>query len=245
MTKESKVEKKIVEYVKNSGWSVIMVEATDYMPSFAYTIGLWKSYDHPELIIFGLTVKALHLVVNDLGEAIKKGKSFNPHISYADVFDNSDIHIIPVDEGNIKDYFGYALWFHHTSAFPALQIVWQDRGNKFPWDESYQDEFKYRQPLLDRNASFKFREEKNIAVFTTRQWIDNGQPILHVVHDEEGDWQFLTGDQLPQDVRIVCLEQMIAQDKTLNDLFNLDYGEQARRDSTNHKWQRSKSDIED
>jgi hypothetical protein len=36
----------------------------------------------------------------------------------------------------------------------------------------FDEEFIYRQPLLDRNADFKFREADNLAVFTTRQWIE-------------------------------------------------------------------------
>ncbi len=75
------------------------------------------------------------------------------------------------------------------------------------WDIGFEDEFVYRQPLLDRNASFKFREAKNLGVFTTRQWLDEKKPVLRVVHDEDGDWQFLTGDQLQEDARIVALEQ--------------------------------------
>jgi hypothetical protein len=73
----------------------------------------------------------------------------------------------------------------------ASQLVWTDRNGNYPWDKDYEEEFIYRQPLLDRNANFKFREAKNVAVFTTRQWLDEKKPILRVVHDADGDWQFL------------------------------------------------------
>jgi hypothetical protein len=99
--------------------------------------------------------------------------------------------------------------------------------------------------LLDRNAVFKFREAKNLAVFTTRQWIEQNKPILHVVHDEEGDWQFLTGDQMPEYAKLVALEQLVLRDSSLNDIFNLDYGEQAERDSIIGNWKRSKSVLEE
>ena len=36
--------------IEKHGLQVILIEATDYMPSFAYSIGLWEKYNHPEII---------------------------------------------------------------------------------------------------------------------------------------------------------------------------------------------------
>lgn len=241
----SDADDKIIEDVHNYGWSVIIIEATEYLPSFAYTIGLWKNYSHPEIIVFGLTAKTLHEVLNIAGENIKNGKAYQTDTTYSDFFNRGHSQLIPVDSRNMRDYFGYAIWFNMGIEFPAMQIVWTDRNNNFPWQDDFENEFIYRQPLLDRNADFKFREAKNLAVFTTRQWLEQNKPILHVVHDEEGDWQFLTGDQMPEDCKIVALEQMVLQDNSLNEIFNLDYGEQAERQAIGDKWKRSKSVLEE
>ena len=64
----NKADNKIIEDVSTVGWSVVMIDATSYLPSFAYTIGLWKNYKHPELIAFGLTPKTLHLTLNIAGQ---------------------------------------------------------------------------------------------------------------------------------------------------------------------------------
>src|SRR4030095_13733646 len=102
-----------------------------------------------------------------------------------------------------------------------------------------------KQPLLDRNVDFKFREARNLATFTTRQWIEEQKPILHVVHDDDGDWQFLTGDQMPEDIKIVGLEQLVLRDKTLNEIFDLEYGEEARRKFIGGQWTRTKQKSDD
>jgi hypothetical protein len=238
-------DEKLIEDVRKFGWTVILIEASDYLPSVAYTIGLWKNYNHPELIAFGLTTKTLHSILNIGGELVKGGHRLQVGRNYDDFFESGYSQIIQVDRRNIKDYFGYAIWFNQTSDFPALQVVWTDRNNKYPWDKDYEEEFIFRQPLLDRNADFKFREIKNVAVFTTRQWLEEKKPILRVVHDEDGDWQFLTGDQMPEDVKIVALEQMTLYDPTLNDVFNLDYGEEAERNFIGDKWIRNSSTPEE
>ncbi|MES2703536.1 MAG: DUF4262 domain-containing protein [Bacteroidota bacterium] len=241
---EDQTEQALLHHVKTTGWFVMKVLASDYLPGFAYTIGLWKNYNHPEIISFGLTLDMLHAIINDAGEMVKDKKALNTYVPYSDFLEKSDVQFIPVDPRSIRDYFGWAVWFNQGADFPAMQMVWNDRNNKFPWDPEYQEEFKFRQPLLDRNADFKFREPENLCAFTTRQWME-GKPIVYVVHDEDGDWQFLTGDQMPEDIKLVCLKDLVEKDKSLNDVFNLDYGEYAERDTVNGKWIRGECEPEE
>jgi hypothetical protein len=238
-------DQETISNVEKYGLTVIMIEGTDYLPSFAYSIGLWKKFGHPELISFGLTTKTLHAIINLAADIVKSGQEIQTKKTYTDFFETGKSEFITVDKRNIRDYFGYAIDFHNTTDFPALQLVWTDRNDKFPWDNDFQEEFIYKQPLLDRNADFKFREPKNVAAFTTRQWLELRKPILRVVHENDGDWQFLTGDQTREDIKIVALEQLVLRDKTLNDVFDLDYGEAADRDSIGGKWTRSKVEEEE
>lgn len=232
-------EEKLISDINKYGWTVLVMEATEYLPSFAYTVGLWKNYHHPELISFGLTTGTLQSILNIGGELAKAGKSLEVDTDYDDFFNNGTAQFLQVDPRNLNDYFGYAIWFNDENIFPALQLVWTDRNNKYPWNQDFEKEYVFRQPLLDRNADFKFREARNVAVFTSRQWLEFKKPILRVVHDSDGEWQFLTGDQMQDDIKIVALEQMTLSDHTLNDTFNLDYGEAADRNFIGDKWIRS------
>ncbi len=238
-------ENKLIVDIKKFGWAVLIIEKTDYLPRFAYTIGLWKNFNQPELISFGLTSRTLHSILNIGGELAKSGQRLIPNKEYLDFFENNSTRFLEVDERNISDYFGYAIWFNGLEKFPSLQLVWTDRNNKFPWDNNYEKEFKFKQPLLDRNAHFKFLELKNTAICTTRQWLYDKKEILHVVHNQNGDWQFLTGDQTVNDIKIVSLEQLILRDQTLNEIFNLDFGEEAKREKIGGNWIRSKILLDD
>lgn len=224
--------------IEKYGLSVIIIEATAYLPSFAYSIGLWQKYNHPEIICFGLSVQTLHTLINDVAELIKQGNVIETGRSYNDFFENGTAEFLKIDSRNIGDYFGTALDFYGVEDLPALQLIWTDRSNKFPWNEGFEVEFMYRQPLLDRNADFKFKEAENLAVFTTRQWLEEKKPILQVIHDEEGDWQFLTGDQMPEDIKVVALKELVLIDPTLNAVFDLDYGEEAVRAEIGGEWER-------
>jgi Domain of unknown function (DUF4262) len=228
--------------IEKFGLQVIMVNATDYSPSFAYSIGLYKTYNHPEIICFGLPNDLGHGIINDVAELIKNGEQIKPSKNYDNIFKNSKAEFLKVDERNIDDYFASAINFYQTAKFPALQLIWTDRNDKFPWEENFEEKFLYDQPLLDRNVDFKFKEQKNLGIFTTRQWLELNQPILRVVHDLDGDWQFLTGDQMPDDIKLVALEQMVIRDKTLNEVFNLDYGYSAERKFIGDEWIKQKEE---
>ena len=231
--------------IEKYGLTVIILEATEYLPAFAYSIGLWKTFNHPEIICLGLTTKNLHALINDVAELIKQGQIITSNKIYDNFFNNSDTQFVKVDKSYLTHYFGTAINYYNAEQFPALQFVWTDRKNKYPWDIDFEEEFKYRQPLLDRNVDFKFREEKNLGIFTTRQWLELDQPILRVIHDEDGDWQFLTNDQMPDDIKLVALEQMTLKDITLNEIFDLDYGEEAERKFLGAEWTRATTQDHD
>ena len=232
------------EHIEKYGLSVIKIESTDYLPSFAYSIGLKETYNHPEIICFGLGTQLLHEIINDVAEIIKTEGKLNPSKEYKNVFQNSRAKFLQIDKRNIQDYFGVAIKYSDGNEIEGLQLVWTDRNNKFPWEDGFEEEFKFKQPLLDRNAEFKFREEKNLGIFTTPQWLENNEPILRVVHEEDGDWQFLTKEIDFENGKVVALEQVILKDKTLNEIFDLEYGEEAERDFIGGKWNRNKFENE-
>jgi hypothetical protein len=238
MEPEQAHEAIVTRNIQQFGLSVMLFEGTDYLPAFGYTVGLFEKYHHPELITFGLSAKTLHETLNIGGEMIKKGKTLEAQTSYPVFFEEASTTVLPVDPRNVGDYFDYAIWYHQRSDFPCLQLVWTDRSGRYPWEAGFDKELRDLQPLLDRNADFKFKESRNLGVFTTRQHLDKNQPILRVVHDRDGDWQFLTGGQRPEDGRMISLDDMLKRDPELNNFFNLDVGEWAERESADAPWVR-------
>lgn len=227
------------------GLTVIIVKRTGYLPSFAYSIGLWQKFGHPELICFGLDERMLHGIINEAAAIVKEGNKIVTEVSYNEILKNFPVWFIAVDQRNIGDYFGRAIDHYRSAEFPALQLVWPDNTGKFPWEEEFDKNIFRNQPLLDRNAGFKFAEPRNLGVITTRQWLEQKKPILQVTHDEDGDWQFLTGDQQgPEDGRLVALEQLTLADPTLNEVFGLDYGESATRNAIGGAWIKAKLEEE-
>lgn len=222
--------------IENHGCHIVLVESDDYLPAFAYTIGLFPNYHHPEIICFGLAPEVLKTLLKDAQKLIKQGKKLIPGYLFPEILKGFNAQFLRVDPVYYPDYFGLAQQFYKNRNFPALQLVWPDKQHKFPWETGFNADLKFNQPLLDRNTDFKFQEERETRAFTTKQVLA-GQAISYVYHNENGDWQFMS-DSKPnaKDARIVCLEDITRLDPTVNDIYYLPFGWYAWRNSRAEKW---------
>jgi hypothetical protein len=240
---DATAENQIISDVEKYGFHVGIIPGDGYSPAFAYTIGLYRTYGYPELICFGLNQDLLHSVLWSGKELLYKQSVPDLTLGYPDFIGDYDVRLLAVDKAWYKYYFGYSIWFNQGRDFPALQIVWPDKKALFPWEEGFNPAWKAGQPLLDRNLDFKFREEHNLAVFTTRQVL-KGLPVLRVIHEINGDWQFLCDTTYEvDDLKIVALAEIVRRDPTLNELFQLNYGWQARRVVEAADWQTEEYDL--
>jgi hypothetical protein len=91
-------------------------------------------------------------------------------------------------------------------------------------------------------TDFAFKEERNLGVFSCRRVAKDGAPVLHVSHEEDGDWQFLCGGTHEEgggdEALLVCLEHVVEKDPSLNELADLCPHWQAFRDEPGGKWRR-------
>lgn len=230
---------------KSHGFSVALFHGNGYSPSFAYTIGLYKTFGHPEFSCFGLSHELMHSMFWTAKKLFDEQQEPDLTVGHPHFLEGYDVRLLAVDKARYPDYFGYGHWFYRGWDFPVLQIVWPDKQARFPWDDSFNPDWKFKQPLLDRNSDFRFREERDAAVFTTRQVLE-GLPILRVVHDADGDWQFLCDTSYDvADLKIVGLAEVVQRDQTVNELFELNYGWHARRATVGSAWYEEKHNPEE
>ena len=157
---DKRTEKRIIKDVEQFGWHVALIEPNENGPSFAFTIGLWKTYGHPEIISFGLTTKTLHEILNNAGEKVKEGNLLTIAQDDMDIFETIPAQFITVDKNRFSDYFGYCMWFNDYKDFPALQLVWSDRQGRFPWYQQFETEFYDRQIILNSEYEDKIQLNK-------------------------------------------------------------------------------------
>jgi hypothetical protein len=89
------------------------------------------------------------------------------------------------------------------------------------------------------DSRWPFAELKNSVAFVTSQVLDRTEPILHVVHDKEGEWQFIgETDGTVENAKILCLHEAVRIDPAVLKLAELPIGWHAVRESPEHDWRR-------
>jgi hypothetical protein len=233
-------DRKLLADVEEHGWHVICVEEDEQGPGFAYSIGLFRTFQHPEVIVFGLAVSVMHPMVNAVGEGIRSGNRLQ-HLDESDeILEGYNVAFRQVEQKHYAEYLGYARWFYGGNGFPVLQCVWPDKRHRYPWHPDYPETLSRRQPVLSDDKSWPFHEGRNRAVFATKPVLD-GHPILLVTHDTDGDWQFLCGrTNRTRDGRVVSLGCVFDKDPTVGEVADLPEGWRTSRPDKDAAWTRGK-----
>jgi hypothetical protein len=80
-------------------------------------------------------------------------------------------------------------------------------------------------------------DQSSIPVISTRYVMFENLPVLEVVHDEEGDWQFYGGQEISEsDAVFVSLKQVLARDHSIESLLGMPRGSVARRENESCDW---------
>jgi hypothetical protein len=146
------MDDEIAEVVREHGWFAASVSDGD--PPFLYSIGLMQSYDHPELIVFGLEPDDAHALFSGLIRDIRAGKSFSKPGEYTVTLGTDfQVGIRRVDPTQHPLYLGLAMAYltnrGQIGELEAVQAFWPDSTGKFPFDPGCELGVFHSQPRLD------------------------------------------------------------------------------------------------
>ncbi len=130
------------------GWHVVQETGDEEEPGYAYTVGLFRRFDHPEVALFGLAQDELREALDRLGDRISGGERFDTVEVAEGLLERRAVSFRRMSPRYVREYLGYAIWFHGGLRFPALQCVWADPEGRFPWDAWFPREARGLQPTL-------------------------------------------------------------------------------------------------
>ena len=91
-------DEKILADVAEYGWHVLKIYEQDETPGWAFSIGLYKSFNHPEIVVFGLNDDLMHFLINSIGEDVRAGKRFVVDGLYPDLIEAYSCTFKPVNQ---------------------------------------------------------------------------------------------------------------------------------------------------
>jgi len=227
----------------------VSVPAEGRRPAYAFTVGLWHSFSHAEASLFGRDEDEMTAWLNTVGKAVKGGRVLLPDRLGDDVLGTMEVFPRPALASWHRHLFGAALNFYRGQPVPMLQLVWADTDGILPWEPGCEEECLAAQPRLwDRATTvpvpdgWPFPVSPDALVLTTKSIAFDGGPVVGVVHDEEGEWQFLDNPAVDmKDLTIVHLAHVMAGRPELGALGDLSMGFEAWLDAEG-RWHRDALD---
>lgn len=147
------MEEEIAEVVREFGWYAASIN--DHEPPFLYTIGLMQTFNHPELIMFGLEADNMHALFSQLARDIRAGRSYaEPGVFTIDIGgEEYQVGFCRVHPTQHELYLGFAMGYcRHIGRWgelESMQAFWPDASGKFPFDVGCDQDVYQLQPRLD------------------------------------------------------------------------------------------------
>lgn len=123
----------IKENIQKHGWQCQYVfDANGEKAGFSYSIGFEESFDHPEIMIFGLKRETMHSILSNIASDIKEGRKFEEGIRTGDVLSGEfEVIFKSVIEEFLPEYAGIATRFYNKP-FRMMVMFWPDKSNILP-----------------------------------------------------------------------------------------------------------------
>lgn len=159
--------------IEEFGWHLVMVKG-EGSPGYLYTIGLWESYKHPEILLFAPSEDPTGMAqrLAAMAKRVGKGETFESGKVFENFFGNhpgASRDVLPIW---IPSFMGVARAVYENLDFPAIQLYWPDETGLFPWQSGFDIDLFAYQPILDeRNVVLA-----NVGLDVVQEIIENGNP---------------------------------------------------------------------
>lgn len=150
-TRMSQYKKQLEALVAQFGWAVqgVFANPAAAEPSFSYTIGLYRTHQHPEIVVFGVPPETARTILNHIGRRFALGgELLVPGVRYDEILEGFPVVFIPARTDEVASRMFAFDWFYKGTTPPVLQLVWTDAAGLFPWEAGVDHRFDQAQPLL-------------------------------------------------------------------------------------------------
>jgi hypothetical protein len=192
--------------IADAGWAVVAVSGER---PYAFTVGLWHSYELPEVAMFGLREQDMQIWLNNYARLLRdRGKPFPDGEPFDGVLERFAVQTREIDPSWHRSLFNPMRGYYGTLDVPVRQLVWPDREGYWPWNEAATATCRERQPTawvpVDEHAEGAWRLvgelsadwlfphlEPDATVMASPEVVAGTLPVVAVTHDADGAWDFV------------------------------------------------------
>jgi hypothetical protein len=119
--------------IAQEGWAMAGVGTKNSAVTYVYTVGLQKTFAHPDLIMFGVAPAQARGVLEVIAERVKAGEPVHEGVM---ILGAAQIPLMPrlADAARVELLVPAQL---ARGRCHYVQIVWPDRKDRFPWEAGF------------------------------------------------------------------------------------------------------------
>lgn len=136
--------------VEKEGWHLLAVLGKDSDHGYLHTVGLWQTFQHPEIILFSGKKDPTNVASSILSmvERVRNGERLEAGQRYDSIFNQFPGALRKVHSRWVRELLGTAVAFYGRPEFPVLQLFWPDKDSRFPWENNFDPALFAAQPML-------------------------------------------------------------------------------------------------
>lgn len=143
----------LVNTAEEHGAAVLHVAEDERGAAYAFSVGAWRRFGKPEVVVIGLPKDVAHTVVNTYVRRAAEGERFVPGRLYEGFLAGCPMTVERVARRFYPEFFGSAFAVYGDGNFPALQLIAATPEGKFPWHADAPRGFARYQPVLTASGA--------------------------------------------------------------------------------------------
>jgi Domain of unknown function (DUF4262) len=181
-------QRRMLQNVDEYGCHVAFIREFEGLAPFAYSVGLYHNFRHPEIFISGLPIEQMTRAVNGLAEKIRGGKMYDAGFDYPEVLGGAACRFHLVQSHWQMLFLDVARWFYDADDFPVLQCFWPDERQNYPWSVFFSADGRAPQPWLFREDA----RDARVDGFVRARYGDEGADEVLKIFDDKSAAPTLT-----------------------------------------------------
>ncbi len=119
-------------------------------PSYSYTVGLWESFQQPEVVVFGMPEDVAQDLLDTLADDASEGRVFQAGERHEGLLVGYPVRFFATPPAMTASHFDVLPWAYEGADVPVIQLVWPDKQGRWPWEADVRDGFAEAQPVPGR-----------------------------------------------------------------------------------------------
>ncbi|MEU6129187.1 DUF4262 domain-containing protein [Saccharopolyspora sp. NPDC047091] len=145
---EEQLRQWLVDTAERHGAAVVHVAEDEGGAAHAFSVGAWRRFGKPEVVVIGLPKDVAQAVVDTYVARVSGGERFSPGQLYAGFLANCPVTFERIAKQHYPEYLGSAFTVYKGADFPAVQLIVAAPDGTFPWQPDAPGGFAEYQPVL-------------------------------------------------------------------------------------------------